>query len=220
MPRNFGPATLCYVEMQYGGSPLLYAFKTRVELASTRTALGHVLIDSATLTDVQNLVFGCNSPKPARASRITTGAAGSESSFCADANIAALRADGWRITPRKAGRKGTSTPRSFTAYVTINGVKYAWYFSRLPSTLTGVNIADLGIQEAAPDEEGLVFGCSFPKPPKMGREVEDTADSSTDFFSTFADPTNVTAAVAAGYQIVNLKGTNLITVDDFRSVVG
>ncbi|NEO86192.1 MAG: hypothetical protein F6J87_18335 [Spirulina sp. SIO3F2] len=220
MPRNYGPATLVSVNMNYGGGPLRYAFKTRVQLASTRTALGHTAIDTSALADVQNLVFGCNSPKPARAQKITTGAAGSESSFCSDANIPALRGDGWRITPRKAGRRPCSTPRSFTAYVTINGVKYAWCFSRLPSTLSGVTITETGLTEAAPDEEGLVWGCSFPKPPKVGREVEDTEDSSTDFLCTFADPSALSSAITAGWEQVNAKGTNLTTVDDFRSLVG
>lgn len=222
MPRNYAKGVLASVTMQHGGAALKYAFRSRMQRESNRTALGQTLINVATINDVQNLVLGCNAPKPARASKtFDTNPPGSESSFCSDDKIVTLKADGWSITPRKAAGKPSFTPRSQTVYVTVNGIKYAWRSSRAPDAISAqVNLAQIGVKVATATETGLVFGCSFPKPPLIGKVVKDPEDDADDFFSTMADPTSFESAIQAGWQSVNKKGYGLISADDFKSVAG
>lgn len=84
----------------------LHGFNTDVSEA-TSTALGHVAVTEANLN---NVIFGINSPKPATAKKFFgTNGKGYEQSFIDEARIAAARADGWEIKPRKIMTFGNTT---------------------------------------------------------------------------------------------------------------
>ena len=216
MPRNYGASFPAWVPLNYTGGQLKYAFKCRLQRDSVLPTLGVTKI-LTTPTDVTGFIFGANAPKPPRASKtFDTNPPGSESTFCSNAItiLTNARADGWRITPGKPFRKPISTTRSKTVYVTLNGIKYAWQFSRIPASLTGVDTSALGIQDASATESGLVFGASFPKPPKVKKEVNDTDDPTVDSFSTFCDPSRLDSAISAGYAQVTVKKYNRVTAED------
>lgn len=223
MPRNYGTAEPVYVPLTIGTSSLKYGFPCRLQRDSEYTTLGITAITAAAINDtlIQGMIWGANSPKPPRASKIfDTNPPGSESSFCsnATATLAAARADGWRIRPAKISRKGTQTPRSVTAYVTINGVKYAW---QMPRTQTGVlDVTTLsgtiGVRIADASDDDLVFGASFPKPPRAKRNVSDPEDPADDTFSSFYDPSST---LPAEWVAVNAPKTNLTTAADFATLI-
>lgn len=221
MPRNYSTAEPAYVTMTLGTGTIKYGFKCRIQRDSAYTTLGITVINPTAITAalVQGLVLGANSPKPARASKLfDTVPPGYESTFCSDAQIAAAKADGWKIKPRTPSRAPTQSPRSKSVYVTINGLKYAWQFTKLLASIEGqVDLAGLGIQDATNADKDLVWGASFPKPPKAGKIVTDPEDSSEDRFTTFYDPSR--SPLPAGYYGVAAKGSNLITADDLKSII-
>jgi hypothetical protein len=169
-----------------------YAFRTTCKEA-TSTALGHVAVTAS--TPVQGLIFKANAPKPKRASKVL--ATGTESSFVAPASIAAAVAAGWNVV--KAKPNGRKAPSRFQVpvYVTINGVKYAWGMRRTQVAKLGSNLAAIGIKIATGAEVDLVFGASFPKPPRClslltsGKGAEANTTSS----STFYDPSNESSVI-------------------------
>lgn len=222
MPRNFSTAEPVFVTMSLGTATIKYGYKCRLQRDTAYTTLGITRIDPTTVnaTVVQGLVFGANAPKPARASKLfDTNPPGYESTFCSDAQIATAKADGWKIKPRTPSRSPSSSPRSKTVYVTINGIKYAWQFTKLLASIEGqVNLTELGVQDATATDKDLVFGCSFPKPPRIGKLVTDPDDSAEDRFTTFYDPSRSPSA-ANGWYGVNAKGANLLTADDLKSIL-
>lgn len=196
MPRNYNSSTSAYVTLEVDGQPYKYGFKCRAQAAATYTDLGitKVLPTDINPTLLQGMILGANSPKPPRASKLSDNVAhGYESSFVSTAKVAEARGKGWKITPGKASRGAFATARSQTAYVTINGVKYAWQMPKLPSASEGqVNLADIGVAIATNATDGLVFGASFPKPPRAGKFINDAEDAAPDRFTTFYDPSIAT----------------------------
>ncbi|OIP78082.1 MAG: hypothetical protein AUK48_02380 [Oscillatoriales cyanobacterium CG2_30_44_21] len=160
-----------------------YGFRTTVK-ESTSTVLGHQALDVS--TPVTGLIFKANSPKPRRASRRT--ATGLESSFIAPAAVVAAIAAGFNITKSRPNGRKSLTQFQLPVYVTVNGVKYAWGMRKAQKAKLGANFGALGIKEANGTEQDLVFGASFPKPPRAESIVtgKDSSVSST----TFYDPTN------------------------------
>jgi hypothetical protein len=186
MARNYDNGTLVYVTLSnFGG--LRYGFKSRIRSAS-REDLGQTVID-ASIADITGLAVGVNSPKPARAKKIF--ASGSEGSFCSTDKIPTLKANGWQIT---RGRARSLTRSSFgkVVYVTINGLKYAWFLTQGVG-YSAANLAAAGIKDAEP-EDLLVYGASFPKPPRV--KLKHTQGD----FSTFADPEKLDAAFKDGWK--------------------
>lgn len=178
---------LVYVALAAPYADHKYGFRTVID-ASKGTILGHQALDVS--TTVTGLIFKANSPKPKRASK--TFATGTESSFIAPSSIAGAVAAGWNITKSKPnGRKSKSTFQ-IPVYVTVNGVKYAWGMRKTQKTKLGANFATLGIKEVTGTEQDLVFGASFPKPPRVqsittkGSGANATSISSNTFF----DPSN------------------------------
>lgn len=163
----------------FQGTPVKYGFPSNVD-AAVATACGHQQITG----DVVGLVFGANSPKPGRASR-KNAAGESQSSFYDFAVYFQLIEDGWSVSLPKRKRGGT-TARGRSVYVTVNGIKYAWNMTNRQAQRIG-DLAGLGIEQATNNDTDLVFGASQPKPPSA-RKVE-VGEGGTDVISTFVDPT-------------------------------
>jgi hypothetical protein len=160
-----------------------YAFRTSKTVSEgDSTVLGHQALTGA--DTIANLIFKAQTPKPARASRRR--ATGYTSSFVsATATVSAANA-GWQITPsRRDGGRRRITQFTVVVYVTLNGIKYGWnirksLFQKIKGSLTA-----LGVQVATPQDD-IVFGASFPKPPKVTISVPQGADILTS--SSFYDP--------------------------------
>lgn len=179
MPRNIRSRDPVYVAIGSGANTINYGFNTGLATAD-RDNFGQVAIDATALPT--KLVFGANSPKPAKASK--KGATGTISSFCSDANRAALKAVGYTISRPKAR---WSTKNAF--YVTINGVKYGWKPGPMPAYVTADVLTALGVKTATvADRDELVFGASYPKPARV-KTILGVAPNENSF-STFVDPTN------------------------------
>lgn len=218
MPRNYGTAFPAFVNIGTT-NPLKYAFKCRLqgrEVALTQLGITKLEIAAITETLINRMVLGCNSPKPARASKLfQTIPPGHESSFVSTGSIGTARQNGWKITPGKPYRRATVTPRSKTVYVTVNGIKYAWQFALVGGGAT-VDLASIGVIDATSTMDDLVWGCDFPKPPKVGRDINDNEDPEIDNFSTFADPNR---ELAVGWRSLSVKGSNRTKAEDLIAMI-
>lgn len=161
------------------GMTLNYGFVTNIDQAQS-AVLGHNEIGSALPPAT---VFGANAPKPARATKQFVG--GSVSSFIDAGAITAARAAGWRVG-RARLRSGGDSNFSLTVYVTLQGIKYAWNMPRRLYNRIQGDIGGLGVRVATNDDTDLVFGASYPKPPRA-YQISGVGDD-TDVLSTFVDP--------------------------------
>jgi hypothetical protein len=188
MARNYNDATLVTVGVS-GFTGLQYGFRSRLK-SSLRDDLGQVLISST--TSLQGLVIGVNSPKPTRATKEF--ATGSESSFADPTKFTTLRTAGWTLTRSKAIQQGGNTANSTVYYLTVNGIKYAFRSANTPTGLTGVpDRTAIGLKQPTENDKDLVFGASFPKPPRFKKKL-DTGKT----FSTWIDPSKTGSAVGQG----------------------
>lgn len=176
----------------FQGSGINYGFLTNVN-QERRGVLGHTAVDRAALPPA--IVFGANAPKPGRASRKF--ADGHASSFYDIAQVSALRTAGWSLT-KPFIRRTRASDLASTRYVTIQGVKYAWQLNETTATRIGGDAAALGLQVPTQNDRDLVFGASYPKPPRAVR-VSDTGGSQ-DTVSTYVDPSR-TDSLPAGWRI-------------------
>jgi len=178
------------------------------------TELGITKLEPAAINDslLPGFVLGCNAPKPARATKVYQTTAASESSFCSSNNIVTARTAGWKVRPGKPFGKATASGLSKTWYVTINNIKYAWQAAQVPTGLV-VNINDIGIKEATAANDDLVFGCSFPKPARAKKQLNDNGDT----FSSFWDPS--VATLPAGWTAANGPKFNRRTINDLRAMI-
>ena len=162
----------------FNGSGIRYGFLTNID-AGDGSALGHA---DAANRDQQGLVFGANSPKPARATRKR--AAGTTSSFIDWNSVAAARQSGWSVG-KGSLRRGGQTPKTRVVAVTFQGITYAW---NMPlDTYNNIGAGDrqtLGIRDTQTGDTDLGFGADSPKPPKA---IFDAGENS---YSTYYDPTN------------------------------
>lgn len=172
----------------FNGSTILYGFQTNID-ANDRQALGQQEIGNQ---EVNGLVVGANSPKPARASRRR--ATGTTSSFIDWSVIAAARQAGWRVGTGRL-RRGSVGARSRTVFVTYKGINYAWQIPNDTYANLGGDAAALGLREAGPNDTDLVFGAQSPKPPKATRTIGEGEDANQ--ITTFYDPSG---QVPAGWE--------------------
>lgn len=164
----------------FQGSGINYGFLTNVN-TERRGVLGHTAVDRANLPPA--IVFGANAPKPGRASRKF--ADGYAASFYDIGQLSALRTAGWSLT-RPFIRRARTSDLASTRYVTLGGVKYAWMLNNTTAAKLGGDAAGLGIQVPTQNDRDLVWGASYPKPPRAVKTVD--TGSSSDNVSTFADP--------------------------------
>ncbi len=172
----------------YTGCPILYGFKTNVP-AAIGTSCGHTAVPA---NAPANLVFGANSPKPGRAKTSAAGG-GSRSSFYDKGVYATLAADGdWTLTFPRRRRGGGNSLNSVAVWVRVGPdgdaatmIKYAWNIPSLLLTKIGAaNAAAMGIREVT-DNDDVVWGADFPKPPKA-KTVEIGVDGA-DTLSTWVE---------------------------------
>ena len=174
---------LVFVQLAAPYAGIKYGFRTTVK-DSTSTTLGHAALNAS--TTVSGLIFKANTPKPRRASRRT--ATGIESSFIAPAAVVAAVAAGFDIVKARPNGRKTFSQFQVPVYVTVNGVKYAWGMRKTQKTKLAANFGALGIKEATGAEEDLVFGASFPKPPRVRSLTQSGNDTISS--NTFYDPSN------------------------------
>lgn len=167
----------------FTGSTLRYGFKTNVE-PKIGTEAGHKII---TATAIPGLVIGANAPKPARGTktRVTGGRIQTFSTFVDAAKRNSLPS-GWTVARPKV-RRGRQTSKTVIAYVTIQGVNYAWNLPKDTYNKIKGQIPILGIKIATSADKNLVFGASYPKPPKAGTTLA-SSGGGIDNISTFVDP--------------------------------
>ncbi|MEP0868877.1 hypothetical protein NDA01_03575 [Trichocoleus desertorum AS-A10] len=165
------------------GSTHRYGFKTNVE-DKIGTEAGHKVISTAV---PNGMVIGANAPKPARGTktRITSGKIETFSTFVDATKLNSLPA-GWSVSRPKV-RRGRQTPKTVIAYVTIRGVNYAWNLPKSTQSKIRTFLAALGIKIATTNDKDLVFGASYPKPPKAGI-ILPSGQGGIDTISTFVDP--------------------------------
>jgi hypothetical protein len=200
MARNYNDPTWVYVELASG---ILYVFPSRLK-DSLRDNLGQIL--TSTLTSINKVVVGSQSPKPNRA--VKAFPTGTESSFCAHSKIPTLKADDWEIRRSKT-RNFALTTQNATAYkVTVNGLNYAWQSANLPA---GVSFPPNYPDPREPvdaNDTNLVWGADFPKPPTFSIKTGGNR------ISSFLDPSKISAAKTAGVQ----TGGGITTLDVFQQL--
>lgn len=177
MPRNTRNGVTVHVPIE-GYAGLKYVFNSRND-PGDREILGQELL-AATETNVAGYVIGVNAPKPPRAKKDKT--TGSESGFYDHTNRAELIAAGWQLTKGKAGRSPSVSGRSDFVYVTINGVKYAWYCPRSAGAAgLDPDAVALGVKPVTANDL-VVYGAQFPVPPRFKKALNGG------IYSTFYDP--------------------------------
>ncbi|NJR63778.1 MAG: hypothetical protein HC769_36445 [Cyanobacteria bacterium CRU_2_1] len=172
-------------------SNFLYGFSTSLDTGD-QSVLGQIVVSTGT----SGVVFGANSPKPARM-RKTRDTGRSNSSYVDAGSRSTASTAGWRLVKRARAR-GAGGRLSKTVYVkmAIGGlnVQYAWnmpleLYNALASERAALGIKDVSSTE---DRFDLVFGCN-PKPPRAYKQSGDR------IMSTFVDPD---ASLPAGWGIV------------------
>lgn len=187
MPAQRGNRTLLMVELAGGIKYGFLGAELEAELGQSEVPANYP----------PGLVIGANSPKPARATKKT--ATGSKSGFVGTTEIPTARAAGWKIS-RSKRRLAASGSRSKTVYVNIAGVKYAWQMSIENYQALSADREVLGIEDATANDV-LVFGASYPKPPRVAKVVgAGTANETT--YSTFVDPDSLDN-LPQGYELIS-----------------
>lgn len=182
----------------FTGATMKYGFRTNA-IGATRAALGHTVVAGT----VANLVIGANSPKPGRASK------GGDNSFYDISKVAALKADKWVLTPPKR-LPAQNTSKTNSVYVLIDGIKYGWRQPKATYTAIAAEAAGLGVVDAARGDLDVVFGASFPKPPRARKliTIGAGAEAREESYSTFIDPDAVDN-LPAGWTVIGSGKENL-----------
>lgn len=194
MPRNYNDAALVFVPM----GTLKYVFRSRLK-DTLRNNLGQVLIEAA-LTDITGVIVGANAPKPPKATKKIP-EFGTVSSFCDGTKGAELKRDGWKVRGSKYPQYSINlleqAKDSVTYVLTLNGVKYAFNSTPISESVIFPGLGGiLSEATAANENDQLVWGAEFPKPPKM--KLTNSAGKS---FSTFIDPSKVDDAKTLGAYV-------------------
>jgi hypothetical protein len=193
---------LVFVPLEAPYADHKYGFRTTLESAKG-TVLGHQTLDAT--TPVTGLIFKANHPKPKRASK--TFATGTASSYIAPSAVAGAIAAGWDVSRARSNGYKSNSRFQIAVYVTVNGVKYAWAMRKSQKAKLGANFGVLGIKEVTGTEQDLVFGASFPKPPRAGSiTVSGKGATATTLRSfTYFDPSNEASLPA---EFAKPKGRN------------
>lgn len=184
----------------YRGATIKYGFKTNVEERIGREA-GHTPVNA----DITGLVIGANAPKPAQGTKkdVRGSVIQTYSTFVDAGRLRSLPAN-WSVGKPKV-RRGRATPKTVIAYVTINGIKYAWNLPKTTQSKIGATVlTQLGIKIATSADKDLVFGSSFPKPPRVG-STKIGGGGGIDDISTYCDP-SVMDNLPAGFAPIKDSG--------------
>lgn len=195
---------MCWVPLV--GYPLLrYAFRSKA-IEEHRAALGQtVLLDN--VAEVTGYVIGANAPKPGRATKVFA-ALGNVSGFYNFNNLAELKAAKWKVTKGKNPPKASNGKLSSIVFVEINGIAYAWHSAKVTGA-TQPPVGEIGVTPVEPTTPNLVFGASFPKPPRGKIALADGS-----IYSTYASPTAVIPETSG--WLVNYDKSHY-TLEDLKS---
>ncbi len=158
----------------------LYGFATSLDTGD-QTALGHTAIGTGS-----GVVFGANSPKPARVRKLRDSGR-SVSSYISSTVRNQGIPTGWKLVKRAKARASRGGRLSKAVYVSLDvgsiSIKYAWNIPNTVYDAIGADRTALGITDASTETDGfdLVWGCT-PKPPKAYKVT------ATGTVSTFACP--------------------------------
>lgn len=178
---------LVFVGMAAPYATIKYAFRTP-NFATSGAVLGQTKLEAT--TPVQGLIFKANHPKPKKASKSLT--IRTVSSFVsADKEDDAKKA-GWDISRARSNGRKSNTSLQVAVYVTLAGVKYGWGIPKSRWANIKGSATALGIKLVTATDDDVVFGASFPKPPKAkGTVSAGTGKNQTSArFSTFFDPSS------------------------------
>jgi hypothetical protein len=208
MTRNYNPTIWGSVPVVAGTGTIKYTFRCRAPEAELET-LGITPLLASEITSVTGYAIGVNSPKPPRAKKAISGV--NVSTFCDSSLISSIESEGWTVSRAKKARNIRNSASVQTYVVTINGISYAWNLPKLPAGATiPASLADMGAVPAEAGQAGLVWGASFPKPPRGTFQI--TIASTTHNFSTYVSPT---ATLATGWAVT---GGNY-SLDDFKAAI-
>lgn len=194
----YGDRTLVYVICS-AQVPIKYGFPTNLE-AADRSVLGHASVFGAN-GYVAGLVLGANAPKPAVARKFTV-TKGYQSSFVNAGNIRSAANAGWKIGRAKI-RRGGKAERAYGVYVTIEGIKYAWYMRKdlFENPTMKTDMGKLGIQQVSGDKD-YVWGARYPTPPSAKFTAVGTQGRKT--LTTMIDPSK-SNSLPSGWRMVGEK---------------
>lgn len=171
-----------------------YGFYTTTDGAE-QTALGQVVVVGGLASGV---VFGANSPKPARMRKLRDSGR-SANSYVDSANRTTAAQAGWKLTKKARARGVRASALSKPVYIKLKvgtgqtavTIQYAWMMPTETYTAISADMAALGIKDVSATEDrfDLVFGSS-PKPPRAFKKATG--------LSTFCDPD---ATIPAGWSL-------------------
>ena len=193
MARRRGSQVEVYVTLGAAYGNLKYGFRTTQTVHNSyKGELGQT-----TYAGAVGVVFGANSPKPARATKEF--ASGNISSFCSSDKIDDLKANNWVVNNKGTIRGIKTGGKTRTVFLPMPGNwNYAWNITAAEADLAGV----LGFQQAtASDANSLVWGVNDPKPPRATKRENGSSTSS------FIQPKQsiIDAAINAGYSISGIN---------------
>ena len=186
-----------YVTIKIGGTDFKYGYRMpRTTLTALKADCGITEYGGAA-----GVFFGCNTPKPWRATKYAANGT-TNSSFASDAKLAALRKDdNYNLqSPQISLVSPTTNPNYKTVYIEVpagggNTIKYAWGMKK---SLFDAAAAELGIQAVtANDVSVLVTGINSPRLPRASKRV---AGRMRETFIT-AKKSVIDKAVAAGWSV-------------------
>ncbi|MCT7955726.1 hypothetical protein [Laspinema palackyanum] len=165
-----------------------YGFMTNIDMAEA-SALGQAPGRTGGVAGsyIQNLIIGGDAPRPARVTKKTVEY--SVTSYVGYDKIAQALASGWKQSAKVQFRAARQSKLSKLVFVTIRGVKYAWRMRAEQYNKIKGFASNIGFKEASQNDADLVYGATFPKPPKIGITI--TGEGGMDNLSTFCDPTKI-----------------------------
>lgn len=168
----------------------LYGFRTPLD-AAERTALGQTDVGASTT----GVIFGVNSPKPARL-RKTLSSGRSSTSYCDYNSQTSAIAAGWKLVKPATARVFRATNRSVPVYVSVAAgninFKYVWQMRKDLYDAIATDRPTLKILDASTETDpfDLVYG-ALTKPPRAKKEG--AIDRITFYDATAALPTTWTS---------------------------
>lgn len=159
-----------------------YGFMTNIG-ESMSSQLGHVKAKSGA-NYIGRLIIGGDAPKPAKVVKKTREY--TVTSYVGHDRQQQALDQGWKLAKDGRYRIARHTKKSKLVYLECRGIRYAWRMRTEQYAKLQRYAANLGLKEAAKGELDLVYGPSFPKPPKVGINVD--GEGGIDSLSTFCEP--------------------------------
>lgn len=165
-----------------------YGFMTNIDSAEA-SQLGHFPGRSSGVSGnyIEKLIIGGDAPRPQRVTKKTIEY--SVTSYVGYDKVTQALAQGWKKSASVQYRAPRSTKLSKLVYVIVRGIKYAWRMKALQYSKLQGSASNIGFKPASANDVDLVYGATFPKPPRIGIVVQ--GEGGMDNLSTFCDPTKI-----------------------------